>query len=174
MRFPPILTAPRLALSLSIFILAVGPTWATNPSADFEALQRASLKGIDSVGVVVMIPRTVPGCDPLSPQQIQTDVTARLHRPGVPTSPDPAAFLSISVTAVAATENLLCGFAVSVDLYQIVFLVRDIRIASVGVTWHQGALGVVARTQTPAYLQKVLAILVEHFIAAYLEQNPTM
>jgi hypothetical protein len=174
MRVPPFLVASRLALGFLIGVLVLGPAWAGNPSAEFEAIQRASLQGIDSVEAVVLAPRTVPGCELLSGPQIQSDVEARLHRAGVPTSSEPAAFLFVSVAAVEALDNLLCGLTVTVDLYQIVLLVRDIRIATVGVTWHQGALGVVAQAHSAEYLQQMLMLLMARFIAAYRDQNPTM
>ncbi len=164
MRFPTVFLAPCIALGI---LLGTGPTWAGDPSADFTALQRTSLRGIDAVEVVVVPPQMVPGCDLLSGPQLEREVAARLHRAGIPNTPDPIAFLFLSVATVATPDTQRCAITVAVDLYQIVLLVRDIRLASVGVTWHQGTLGMAARADSVAHVQHMVAMLVDQFIGAY-------
>jgi len=171
MRVLPCPSAFRLVLGL-LALLIMAPAWADDPVAEYNAIKRASLKGIESVEVVVLAARSDSECRQLSAEQLETATEAQLHEAGIPLGPGAASYLFVSVTSVEALTNLLCGFAVSVDLQQVVVLVRDMRITTFGTTWHQGGLGVAAIEKHPEYLRRMLAALVDEFITAYLEQNP--
>lgn len=161
----------RLTLGL-VTLLLITPAWADDPVAEYDAITRASLKGIESLDVVVLPARADPGCPPPSAEQTETEIEAQLQRAGIPIGPAAASYLFVSVASVDALTDLLCGFAVSVELQQVVVLLRDPRITTFGTTWRRGGLGVVATVKHPAYLRGMLAIIVDEFITAYREQNP--
>jgi hypothetical protein len=169
-----VLTCPsafRLALGLlALFILA--PAWAEDPATAYDAIKRASLKGIESLNVVVLAAKLDSGCHRVSHEEIETDVEARMERAGIPLAPDPGAYLFVSLASVELLKDVLCGFVVSVELQQVVRLVRDMRIMTFGMTWHRGGLGFASTSSTPEDLRRLLATLVDEFITVYLEQNP--
>lgn len=171
MRVLPGSSGACLALGF-IALVFVCPAWAKDPAAEFEAVKSASLEGIESLDVMVITPRADSGCHHVAPEQIETAVEARLQRAGIPLDPEPDAYLFVSLGSMEPLRDLLCGFVVSLELHQVVFLVRDTRIATVGITWRRTGFGVTTTAQTPDTLQGVLANLVDHFIAEYREQNP--
>jgi len=172
MRVLPGSSGLRLALGLLALVL-VAPVWAEDPAAEYEAIKRASLEGIESVDVLVLAAQADSGCHHVADAQIETEVEARLQRAGISLDAEPDAYLFVSLGSVEPLTDLLCGFVVSVELHQGVRLVRDLRIATVGITWHRVGFGVTTTAQTPDQLRRVLASLVDQFIADYLEQNPT-
>jgi hypothetical protein len=171
MRCRALFLVSRLALGLlALFIIT--PAWAEDPVAEFEAIKRASLKGIESVDVIVLGAAVASGCSPLPDEATHIAVEARLERAGIRIGASPTAYLFVSVASVEALEGLLCGFAVSVEVQQIVRLARDTGIMTFGTTWHQAGLGIAGTSRIPEYPQHMLSALVDQFISAYREQNP--
>jgi hypothetical protein len=171
MRGLPCLSAFRLALGfLALFVLA--PAWAEDPIAEYNAIKRASLKGIESLNVIVLAAKVDSGCHRVSDEEIETEVETRLEQAGIPLARDPVAHLFVSLVTVEPLNDVLCGFVVSVELQHLVRLVRDMRIMTFGMTWHRGGLGFASTSRTPEDLRRLPATLVDEFIAAYLEQNP--
>jgi hypothetical protein len=167
----PHLSGPRVALGLlALFIIT--PAWAEDPVAEFEAIKRASLKGIESVDVIVLGTEAASECSALPYEPTHTAVEARLERAGIRIGTSPTAYLFVSVASVEALEGLLCGFAVSVELQQIVRLARDTDIMTFATTWHRAGLGIAGTSSIPEYPQHMLSALVDQFISAYHEQNP--
>ncbi len=163
--------AVHLALGL-LPLVFLTHAWAADPAAEYHAIKARSLKGIAEVDVVVLPPKADPGCPPPAAEQIETEVETHLQQDGVPVGEDAVAYLFVSVASVAALPNLLCGFAVSLELQQVVSLVRDTTITTFGMTWHKNGLGVVTKGKYPPYVQGMLTALVDEFISAYLAQNP--
>src|SRR5512147_1671108 len=171
MRVLPCPSVFRLALGLvALFVLA--PAWAEDPVAEYNAIKRASLKGIESLNVIVLAAKADSGCQRVSDEEIETEVEARLEHAGIPLAPDPVAYLFVSLVSVEPLKDLLCGFVVSVELQHVVRLVRDMRIMTFGMTWHRGGLGFASTSSTPHDIRRLLANLLDEFVAAYLEQNP--
>jgi len=98
--------------------------------------------------------------------------SAPRRRAGIPVASSATSYLFVSFASVNAFPDLLCSLAVSLELQQIVVLVRDTTITTIGTTRHQGGLGVVA-TGPPhsTYLRGMLVALVEEFIRACRAQN---
>lgn len=171
MRVLPRLSGPRLALTI-LALLIIAPAWAEDPVAEYEAVRRASLKGIESLEVIVFGAKTDLGCRHASTEHIQTEVEAQLERAGIRIGPGTGSYLLVTVTSIEHLEGLLCGFAVSVEVQQVVLLARDTRIITFGMTWQKSGLGVAATAGFPESLRHLLAELVDEFVTAYLEENP--
>ncbi len=160
-----------LALGL-LALLITTPGWAADPVAEYDAIKRASLRGIESLEVVVPPARVVAQCRPIAPEDLQSQVEDRLERAGIRIGPGTASYLIVKVASIEPVKDLLCGFTVLVELQQVVLLVRDTRIMTFGMTWQHAGLGVAAPARFPESLQRMLAELVDEFIAAYRDQNP--
>jgi hypothetical protein len=148
------------------------PAWAADRVVDVDALKRSALRGLESVDVIVLTPEAAARCPDLTDEQVRTDVETRLHWAGIQIDPDAPSILLVSVVAVEAFKDLLYGFAVSVELHEVVLLARDKQIMTLGATWHQVGLGVSGISNIPEYPRRVLADIVDRFITVYLEQNP--
>lgn len=171
MRCHSFFSGPRFALRI-LALLIITPAWAEDPVAEFNAIKRSSLKGIKSVEVIVLATEAESRCPDLTDEQVETDVETQLRQADIPIDPDSTAFLFVSVVSVAVLKGHLYGFAVSVDLQQVVLLARDLRIMTLGTTWHQGGMGVAGTSKIPEYPRRMLAHIVDQFINDYREQNP--
>jgi hypothetical protein len=172
MRLLAFLSGPRLALGI-LALLFTAPAWAEDPAAEFNAIKLSSLKGIESVIVIVLEAPAESRCPDLPNEQVQTDVETQLRQAGISIGPgSAAAYLFVSVVSVEVFKSHLYGFAVSVDLQEVVLLARDRRILTFGTTWHQGGIGVAATSRIPEYPRQMLAQIVDEFTTDYLEQNP--
>jgi hypothetical protein len=170
MRSHASLSGPRLALGI-LALLFTAPAWAGIPVVDVDALKRSALKGIESVYVMVLAPEAAARCPDLTDEQVQTDVEARLRGADIRIDPDASSLLLVSVVSVEALKDILYGFAVSVELTEVVLLARDKRNMTLGATWHQVGVGVAGTSTIPEYPRRLLADIVDRFIHAYREQN---
>ncbi len=80
-------------------------------------------------------------CRQISADQLEADVEGRLRRAGVPIGPGTASYLFVRLGSIEPLKETLCAFTVPVELQQVVVLVRDTRIMTFGMTWHQAGLG---------------------------------
>ena len=153
-------------------LLVLAPAWAEDPGAEYEAIKRASLKGLEALEVVVPPLNMDAGCRPVAPEDLQAEVEARLDDAGVLLGPSMAARLVIGVTATEAVKDLLCGFTVTVAVQQVVLLLRDTDIMTFGVTWQHAGLGVSPPGRVAERVRHMLTHIVDEFIAIYRDQNP--
>lgn len=153
-------------------LLIIAPAWAEDPIAEYEAIKRASLKGLESFEVIVPPLNMDAGCRTVSPEELQAEAEARLDDAGIQVGLGTATHLLIAVTAFEPVKDLLCGFSMTVALQQVVLLVRDPRILTFGVTWEHAGVGVAAPARVAEHLRRMLAHMVEEFIAIYRDQNP--
>ncbi len=165
-------SGPRLVLGILAFLL-LPPAWAEDPVEKFKAIKRASLKGMESVEVIVLAASEESRCPGLPDEQVQTDVEDRLREAGIQLGPGSASYLIVTVVSVPALPDMLHAFLVSVDLQQVVLLARDKRILTFGATWHLGGMGVAATSRLPEYPRQMLATIVDQFIDDYRKENPT-
>ena len=163
--------ASRLLLGWLV-LLVLAPAWAEEPVAAYEAIKRASLKGMEALEVVVPPLNMDAGCRTVAAEDLEAEVEARLDDGGVPLGPGTATHLIIAVTAFEPIKDLLCGLTVTVGLQQAVFLARDPRLMTFGVTWEHAGLGVAPPARVAERVRYMLTHIVDEFIAIYRDQNP--
>jgi Putative peptidoglycan binding domain len=140
---------------------------------------RATLRGLQGVGVLVE--RIAPDAerDGLARHQVQTDVELRLRQTGIRvlsheerrTTPG-RPYLYINVNAHKRNDLRLYTYSVSVELAQDVQLDRDLAIEALGVTtWYTGMIGSVGVAKIREAREDVLDH-VDKFVNAYLTVNP--
>ncbi len=164
-----------LTLRVALGLLApavLTPAWAEDPVAEYETIKRASLNGLSSLDVIVPPLNMDAGCRRVSPEELQAEAEARLDDAGIQIGLGTATHLLITVTAFEPVKDLLCGFSMTVALQQVVLLVRDPRIMTFGVTWEHAGLGVATPARVADHLRRMLAHMVDEFIAIYRDQNP--
>ncbi len=140
-------------------------------SASDTPPERASLKGVQAVQVVVE--RMAPDAerDGLTKSLLQTEVEARLRQAGIEVKPSGDPYLYVAIDTRKSKSGVYT-YMVRVQFCQAVTLWRDPTSIRYGaITWDVGGFG-----QLPSpRLQEVrsdLADYVDKFINAYLEQNP--
>ena len=155
-----------LALGIALLLLPV-PVWGQ----DNPAHNRATLKGINTVEVVVEAMDPVAEQDGLARAQLQADVEERLRQAGITVGPTLTGHLYVNVDTVKGDHGQMYAYNVEVEYVQQILLMRDPQTLYFAPTWETGGVGMIATSRLREVRQDV-ANYVDQFIKAYLEQNP--
>jgi hypothetical protein len=145
-----------------------------------SAHDRATLRGLTGVRVLVALLKPEVERDGLIKRQLQTDVERRLHKAGIRVLTDlereatpGGPLLSITVaTATQAPFPHLYALSIVVSCHQNALLERDLSIgAEKASTWSVSVIDLVDTQQLGTARERV-AQLVDRFINAYLAVNP--
>lgn len=131
--------------------------------------ERATLKGVQAVSVVVEILSPDIERDGLTKSQLKADVELRLQSAGIGLMPTSMEYLYLTLLAVKTKEGLY-AYSLLLELNQPLFLMRDSRIVTTA-TWKMSGLSMVHQRNLSETLRGQVANLVDVFIKAYFEQN---
>ena len=154
-----------LVVGISLLLLPVS-AWGQGSAA-----QRATLKGVNTVEVVVEAMDPVAERDGLTRAQLQADVEERLRQAGMTVGPTLTGHLYVNVDTVKGEHGQTYAYNVSVQYIQQVALARDPKAPIFAPTWDTGGVGMIAANRLSEVRQDVTNY-VDQFIKAYLEQNP--
>jgi hypothetical protein len=144
------------------------PTWAGDTLEE-----RATLKGISAVGLLVENLGSDAEKGGLTRKQLGPEVEHRLRKAGINVTPTArnSAIVYINVSTSKSGKGLY-AYSIRVELLQRVHLGRAPEISlPLGTTWYVGSFGTVRASNLP-HLRAKVGELVDKFIHAYLEQNP--
>jgi len=140
---------------------------------------RATLRGLQGVGVLVEKLPTEVESQGLNRDQLQKEVESRLQKEGIKvltkeeafnTPGEPFLYININVN-IAKTESDIYPYGIDMLLIQRVSLLRDPKLASYAITWSTGGVGSIAKPILSQLRESVQA-MVDVFIKAYLAENP--
>jgi len=161
----------RLSFALmTLFLLGLPvPTWPGDDPYD-----RATLKGITAIRVVVEPLNPEAERDGLTKDQLQTDVELRLRKAGIRVTSSLEesewSYLHLNVNPVKGSSGLY-AYHISLEFEQGVILGRDRNISLSAPTWSVAEVGIIG-AQRLRDVRGDVADLADKFIKAYLEQNP--
>jgi len=164
MRLLTFLSRRRLALGI-VMLLPIATAWVRDSAA-----QRATLKGVAIVEVVVEAMDPVAEGDGLTRSQLQTDVELRLRQAAIAVGPTLTGHLYVNVDTEKSDHGQMYAYNVSVQYIQQVVLARDPKAPIFAATWETGGVGMIAASRLREVRQDV-ANYVDQFVKAYLEQN---
>jgi len=158
-RTRPVVTLVALFLSL--------PAWAGDTPQD-----RATLKGITGVQVVVETIDPEVERHGLTQSQVQTDLELRLTQAGIKVVSSSSASLRVNIQCMRVMLYRVYAYSLEVALQQPVRLDRNLRISHVSApTWSLSNSGVIPPQRVRELRSRVIE-QVDQFISAYLKQNP--
>jgi hypothetical protein len=169
-----IIIIPRVWLFFGILVVsAIFPVRAW----PFDSPQeRATLKGISGVTVVIENLHQETEQAGLRRNQLQNDVELRLRKAGIPVSTSAMVFalIGVGVVKVETTSGALgYAYTIEVGIHQMVYLYRDTNITALALTWGAPTVfGVVDAGGLVTTIRGAVGDAVDIFINAYLEQNP--
>lgn len=140
---------------------------------------RATLRGLRGVGVLVEKISPEVEKEGLNWDQLQVAVESRLHKAGieiltkeesVKTPGEPYLYININVN-IAKTEADIYPYSIDLLFIQKVSLQRDPRLMSYAVTWSTGGVGSIGKPILNQ-LRESVNDMVDVFIKAYLSENP--
>jgi len=164
MRLLTFLSRRPIVVATALLLLPV-PAWATDSPVD-----RATLRGVDSVMVTVEEMKPDAERDGLRTTQIQTDVELRLRQSGIKVDSSSRCLLYVNVDTLKLDTGLY-SFNIEVEFNQEVMLLRDPTITNLAPTWSVTMIGH-AGADKLRNVRSFVIDLVERFIDAYREQNP--
>jgi len=164
MRLLTFLSRRRLALGI-VLLLPAATAWGQDSAA-----QRATLKGIAIVEVVVEAMDPVAEGDGLTRSQLRTDVELRLRQAAITVGPTLTGHLYVNVDTEKSDHGQTYAYNVSVQYIQQVVLARDPTAPIFATTWETGGVGMIAASRLREVRQDVANYL-DRFVKAYLEQN---
>lgn len=157
-----------------LFLVAV--LFVAYPCAWVEAadtqLERATLKGLTRVAVLV---------DELSPdaeqagltrEQLQTDIETRLRQFGITVAhwDTSTPYLYVNVTALKHASGNSYAYAGDIQLVQLVTLVNSDLVTGAA-TWSSGFVSTVGRSRFPESVREDVRDYVDKFVSAFLSAN---
>jgi hypothetical protein len=161
----------RFLLALALLALPL----ATNGAGD-NALDRATLHGLKSIGVVIDTIDPELEKQGITQKALQSRLIDRLLRGNIAVTPAAAEFVGVRVTSVRGNRGLIgtrppFAVAVNLGLYQPVVLVRDKNMKTSTQTWEvESVLMAEPKILYQASMETVDE-LADRFIAAYRSQS---
>jgi hypothetical protein len=135
-------------------------------------MDRATLKGITEVQVVVETIDPEVERHGLTQSQVQTDLELRLKQSGIKVASSSSASLYVDIQIMRVLVLPLYAYSLEVAFQQPVRLDRNLRISHASApTWSLSDSGVIMRKRVRELRSRVIE-KVDQFINAYLEQNP--
>jgi hypothetical protein len=165
MRRLGLLPRHRIVLVVALLLLP-GPVWASNLRED-----RATLKGIAAIRVVVEKIAADAEKEGLIQSQVQTDVAVRLREAGILVDPASVFVLYVKINTFRHASIPVYAFNIALELWQPVVLVHNPKIAHLATLWSFNSTGLVGTDRVREIRSYVIGNL-DTFINAYLEQNP--
>lgn len=161
------------------FVCALSIAVASSGFAIIARSNRATLRGLSGIGVLVerLAPEVEKGG--LKANQLQTDVESKLRKAGIKilsreecakTPGEPYLYVNLNVN-VAKTESDIYPYAIDVMLIQRVSLQRNPGLLTHAVTWSIGGVGSISKPIL-GELREVVQETVDIFIQAYQAENP--
>lgn len=164
----------RFWLPAALLLCSIPPAAASDSEID-----RASLKGLKGVFVLVEDLNPPEEQAGLKTADVQTDVGQELQAAGIPllsktqdidTPGMPTLYISVSVASSSATD--LWPFSIDVNLEQQATLKRSPdTFVPTAVTWHVGSIGAVDKSGISSIRDRVREQIAK-FVKAYLTVNP--
>ena len=165
----------RFLLTGALLLCSIAPATASDSEID-----RASLKGLHGVFVLVEDLNPPEEQAGLKAADIQADVEQKLQAAGIPllsktqnidTPGMPTLYISVSVASSPATD--LWPFSIDVNLEQQATLKRNPdTFVPTAITWHVGSIGAVDKSNVRSIRDRINE-QVAKFVNAYMKVNLT-
>ncbi len=146
----------------------LGFTFSANDSPD----ERASLKGLGAISVVVEDLAPAAQKYGLTVTLLQNDIKQRLQRAGIAVRQEADPYLYVQITVVDPGGVLPLGYSIQVTLMQEVALPRGINPHFQAPTWWVSSAGITGADRLSASISGKVQEFVDQFTRAYASVNP--
>jgi hypothetical protein len=154
-----------------VLLLAGAALAAASLTASDAPLDRATLRGLKALKVIVELPDAELAGLGVSSSALAARAEQRLAKSGIPIDRDAVEFLGVRVTAAHAkrTSYALC---MALGLYQTVSMARDATLKTSAETWSTESVALVPPKVLQEALENTVDQLVDQFITAFRSVNP--
>jgi hypothetical protein len=153
---------------LLVLLIAAPAPVAANDSPD----ERASLKGLGTISLVVEDPGTAAQKYGLTAMRLQNEIREQLQRGGIAVRQEADPYLYVQITVVEPGGTLPLAYAIQVTMMQEVALPRGLNAHFQGPTWWQSSLGIAGADRVSQSVGGRVQEFIDQFIKAYRSVNP--
>jgi|SRR5579872_2800519 len=154
-------------LGLGLLVLVSAYCFAGDSDMD-----RATLRGLKAVKVVVEPPSADLQQAGVDPERLRLNIEKKLQNAGVPVNNDAGEFLGVTVGSVRGGRRGPVSVAVNVGVYQVVTLTRDKNMKTVAETWGDQRVMSAGTKNLDQAVASVVDELADEFVTAYRSVNP--
>ena len=149
-------------------IIAAPAALCANDSPD----ERASLKGLGTISLVVEDPGTAAQKYGLTATGLQNEIQQRLQRAGIAVRQEADPYLYVQVSVVDPGGSLPLAYSIQVTMMQEVALPRGLNAHFQAPTWWQNSVGMAGADRVGQSVSARVQQFVDQFIRAYQSVNP--
>ena len=157
---------PRMHLLVALLALAA----PLMDGAGDAPIDRTTLRGLKTVGVVVDKIDAQLQNEGLTPQSIESEIEGRLKSAGIPVDKNSREFLGVKIWGVRAKKGPY-SLAVVLGLYQPVILSRDQTIRTATETWEARTIASADPKAISGASLNAIDLLVDQFAQAWKSVN---
>jgi hypothetical protein len=141
-------------------------------SANDSPDERASLKGLGTISLVVEDPGPAAQKYGLTVMRLQSEIRERLQRAGLVVRQEADPYLYVQITVVDPGGALPLAYAIQVTMMQEVALPRGLNGHFQAPTWWQSSVGMAGADRLGQSVSGRAQEFVDQFIKAYQSVNP--
>ena len=153
---------------MSTWLLLGMLIFSANDSPD----ERASLKGLGAISLVVEDLAPAAQKYGLTAMLLQNDIKQRLQRAGIAVRQEADPYLYVQITVADPGGSLPLGYAIQVTLMQEVALPRGLNPHFQAPTWWVSSAGIAGADRLSQSVSGKVQEFVDQFIKAYVSVNP--
>ena len=149
-------------------IIAAPAAISANDSPD----ERASLKGLGTISLVLEDPGPAAQKYGFSAMRLQSEIQERLQQAGIAVRQEADPYLYVQITVVDGGGSLPLAYSIQVSMMQEVALPRGLNAHFQGPTWWQRSVGMAGADRVSQSVSSRVQEFVDQFIKAYRSVNP--
>jgi hypothetical protein len=141
-------------------------------SANDSPDERASLKGLGAISMVIEDLAPAAQKYGLSVMLLQNDIKQRLQRAGIAVRQEADPYLYVQITVADPGGSLPLGYSIQVTLMQEVALARGLNPHFQAPTWWVSSAGIAGADRLSQSVSGKVQEFVDQFVKAYVSVNP--
>jgi|SRR5712671_2278194 hypothetical protein len=149
-------------------LIALPAALSANDSPD----ERASLKGLGAISLVLEDPGPAAQKYGLTAMRLQNEIRDRLQRAGITVRQEADPYLYVQITVVDPGGALPLAYSIQVTMMQEVALPRGLNAHFQAPTWWQSSVGMAGADRLSQSVSGRAQEFVDQFIKAYQSVNP--
>jgi hypothetical protein len=140
-------------------------------SANDSPDERASLKGLGTISLVLEDPGPAAQKYGLTAMRLQNEIQQRLQRAGIAVRQEADPYLYVQITVVDPGGSLPLAYSIQVTMMQEVALPRGLNAHFQAPTWWQSSVGMAGADRVSQSVSGRVQEFVDQFIKAYQTAN---
>ena len=158
----------KTTVLLAAMLMSAMPVLSANDSPE----ERASLKGLGAISLVLEDPGSAAQKYGLTAMRLENEIRQRLQQAGITVRQEADPYLYVQITLVDGGNALPVAYSIQVTMMQEVALPRGLNAHFQGPTWWQSSVGMAGADRVGQSVGARVQEFVDQFVKAYQSANP--